>query len=102
MNRYKTDFNDLTDDGLATALAGWEGGSVVLPNAPDELVELFDGDCNTCLGLVDRIDQSNGLIYVRPVWDSWQDAPESTLPDLADALLTVMRAEREGRITSTV
>lgn len=97
--RYKTDFNDIADGGLLTALAGW-GGSLTIPKVGD-LVELFDGDTNTCLGIVDRIDVSSALIYVSPVWDSWQDAPESTLPDMADALFESMRAVDAGQKTAS-
>jgi hypothetical protein len=96
---YKTDFNDVEDDGMLTALAGW-GGSLTIPNVGD-LVELFDGDANTCYGFVDHIDMSNAMIFVVPVWDSWQDAPESTMPDLADALFEAMRAVDDGQRTAS-
>ena len=92
--RYKADFNDVSDDGLITTLPGW-GGSVVIP--PDgEMVELVDGDGNGCYGFVERVDSTNALIFVRPDWSSWHDAPQSTLPALEDALFEAMRAGHEG------
>src|SRR3954447_20081220 len=96
--RYKTDFNDVDDDGLVTALPGW-GGTVVLPQEGAS-VELFDGDDNTCIGVVTRVDTGNGLIYVEPVWSTWTDGIQSTLPDdLVAALIEPLKRASEGQTT---
>jgi hypothetical protein len=96
---YKADFNDGGDEGLVTTLPGW-GGSVLVPTV-DQLVELVDGDGNLCLGFVVRVNP-NALIYVRPDWSSWRDAPDvSALPTIEDALNEAMRAIYEGQKTST-
>lgn len=98
IQRYKTDFNEVGDDGTLTTLAGW-GGSVLIPR-DGQLVELFDGDANTCLGFVVRVE-TNALIYVIPDWDSWHDAPDVTVPTLDDALFEAMRGAHEGQKTTT-
>jgi hypothetical protein len=96
-HQYKTDFNDVDGDGFVTALPGWEG-SVLVPR-DDEMVLLFDGDGNTCIGLVDHVDSPTGLIFVKPLWDEWKDAVQSTLPSLTDALSELVKAagDRETR-----
>ncbi len=66
--RLRTDFNDATEDE-ATALI--EGLYVEL--RAGELVELYAADRNTSQGIVERI--ADGLVYVRPDWDSWHEEP---------------------------
>jgi len=99
INRYKADFNDVDGDGLVTTLPGW-GGSMLVPT-DDQLVELVDGDGNLCYGFVVRVD-SNALIYVRPEWSSWRDAPDvSALPTIEDALNEAMHAAYDRQITTS-
>ncbi len=75
-HEYRTDFNDVADDGVVTAFPGW-GGSVTLPE-PGSSVSLFDGDGNTCFGVVTAVDLQTALISVRPLWDTWVDGSRST------------------------
>jgi hypothetical protein len=101
--RYKTDFNDVDEDGFVTTLPGWDG-SMLVPNEQD-VVLLFDGDENTCVGVVDHVDMATGLIYVRPIWEEWSDGTHSTLPSLMDALVesitSVNGQETRSSVTPT-
>lgn len=36
-----------------------------------QLVLLVDGDRNACLGIVQKVDDDAGLIYVEPDWTTW-------------------------------
>jgi hypothetical protein len=97
MEQYPTDFNDIVDERSVTALPGW-GGSFLIPRVGD-VVLLFDGDRNTCQGVVDRVEPT-GLIHVLPIWDTWRDADTSTGPDLAEELRTIaLRAQQVGQVT---
>jgi hypothetical protein len=82
----KTDFNDLAD-GYATAL--------VSGHVPDlgQIVELFDPDGNTCLARVERI--ANGLLYMQPIWKTWQDG--GYVPDLLAALKESVKQAQTAR-----
>jgi hypothetical protein len=91
LSRYRTDFNDLDDNGDVTCLTGW-GGDVTLPS-PGSTVSLFDGDGNTCFGVVTVVDLNTGLIAVEPLWDSWVDATRSTFESV---LLDQVRASVEA------
>lgn len=85
--RLRTDFNDATEDE-ATALS--EGVYVTMLDGTP--VELFDADGNTCYGVAERM--IGGLVYVRPDWESWRDAPEVNFPevDITEALFVTAKA----------
>jgi hypothetical protein len=86
---YIADFNDIDDDGLVAVLPGW-GGSPFVPRA-DETVELVDIDNNRCFGIVDHVDPANALIYVLPIWESWEDAPPRIDFPVEELLKSLMR-----------
>lgn len=49
-------------------------------------MEVFDGDGNRCRGVVERVDPKSHLIFIKPLWATWEDGVQSTLPSLEDAL----------------
>jgi hypothetical protein len=69
MIRLRTDFNDATEDE-ATALAE----RVFVPLHAGDPIELFDADQHSVKGVVSAV--ADGLVYVRPDWSTWLDAPE--------------------------
>jgi hypothetical protein len=65
--RLRADFNSPRSKDRVVALLGF-GGSTEPPRR-GQVVRLFDGDENSCLGVVDRVD--NDLVYVAPDWTTW-------------------------------
>jgi hypothetical protein len=94
--RYRADFNDLRPDDLISTLVGFDGSVLVPQN--DQIVELFDADGNTCRARVDHVEP-NGLIYVRPDWQTWRDGLDVTAPDSAESMIAAMMAKVEGVVT---
>jgi len=88
--RFWTDFNTVRDDGLLSALIGAGGGSDRTPEV-GEVIRLFDGDGNTCFGVVTRVDDD--LVYAEPDWRTWRGAHVEISPvtDLLDALRESVR-----------
>jgi hypothetical protein len=92
-NRYRTDFNRLRKARLS-ALYGL-GGSVAAP-AVGEIVELFDGDENSCLAVVERVEPD--LIYTRLLRNTWRPGSRLEVVDLMEALKASVRAARQARL----
>jgi len=71
-NVLRTDFNSLSENGLvdaARALARVTWGSL----DAGMLVELLDGEGNTCQGVI--VSTSPRAVCVRPIWGTWQASP---------------------------
>lgn len=92
--RYRADFNRVRKRRLS-AIVGY-GGSNDAP-VPGALVQLFDGDGNTCYAEVERVEGQ--LVVTRPIWQTWRPAVRLQT-DLMDALLVSVQAARvsSGRL----
>jgi hypothetical protein len=61
------------------------------------IVRLYDGDGNSCLAAVVRVDDE--LLWARPDWNTWRvpvEISESPTVDLLEALRKSVEAARTG------
>jgi hypothetical protein len=99
--RFRTDFNSIREDGLITAMLGFGGADEELPEV-GSIVRLFDGDDNSCLGVVEAI-LDDELILVHPEWSTWRakvkfaSEREVDPVDLMEALKASVLAARTER-----
>jgi hypothetical protein len=86
--RYRADFNRVRK-GRLSATVGF-GGSEQPPSV-GEIVQLFDGDDNTCFALVEAVDEE--LIRTQPIWETWRSGLRVST-DLMDVLRGSVRGAR--------
>jgi hypothetical protein len=71
-NVLRTDFNSLSDSGLvhaARSLTRVTWGAL----DPGVLVDLLDGEGNTCQGVI--VTTTPRAVGVKPIWATWRTSP---------------------------
>ncbi len=97
-----TDFNSVDEHGYVATLH--ELGRVFwYEPAPGVLVSLYDGDGDSCLGVVQEVHDD--LILVRPHWASWQAPSRALLTGSVGVLVNGSQlgqpSERPATLTPT-
>jgi hypothetical protein len=73
---YSVDWNEYDDDDepdIYCSLVGWPGCSCVI-QPPGTVVRMVDADGLRCLGVVEKF--SNGLLYIRALWETMSGVSE--------------------------